>query len=188
MLVEAVSWITPLHAGGQPEHLPQPIGDHFLDFRHRRARLPGEPDHAEAGADEIAKNAGGQRIGREIAEEARMLPKRKSGQDDPIQIGDDLAEVFRLVRRRGRQCVADLAGPGSGHHRPLRQALVVVGQPVDELVAITTEFLRCHANPRGSGGKWSRHSLHHARATTVNRANGEVRPNARGQVPHGWSS
>ena len=34
--------------GRKAEHLPEPVGDHLLDLRHRRARLPREPDHARA--------------------------------------------------------------------------------------------------------------------------------------------
>jgi len=55
-----------------------------------------------------------------------------------------------------REVIADLAGPGSGHHRPLGQAFVVVGQPVDEPVAIAAEFFGRHRRPsarRSVGGQ-----------------------------------
>ena len=126
----------------EPEHLPQPIDDDLFDFGQRRARLPGEPEHAEPSADEIAENARRQGVGGEVAEETRMLPKRQSRQDDAVEIVDHRAEVLRLARRLFRQGVAHLAGPGRGHHRPLGQAFMVVGQPVDEPVAVAAEFLR----------------------------------------------
>ena len=127
------------------EHPPQPIGDHLLDFGQRRTRLPGQPEHAQSGADEIAEDPRRRRIAGEIAEEARVLPERQRRQDDCVQIGDHLGEVLRLVRRRRRQCVAHLAGSGRGHDRPLLHAFMVIGQPVDEPMAMATEFFRGHA-------------------------------------------
>ena len=132
---------------GEPEHLPQPIGDDFLDFRHRRARLPREPDHAEAGADKIAEDSGRQGVGGEIAEEARMLPERQARNDKAIEILDHRAEIFRLRRRRGGQRVADFAGLGLRHHRAFAQAFMIIGQPIDELMAIAAEFVRRHGRP-----------------------------------------
>ena len=117
----------------KPEHLPEPVGDDLFDFCQRWARLPGEADHAEAGADDVAEHAREQRVGGEIAEEARMLPKRKARNDEAIEIRDRRAKVLRLVGRRGGQGVADLAWPGFRHHRPVGQAFMIVGEPVDQL-------------------------------------------------------
>ncbi len=78
-----------------------------------------------------------------------MLPKRQARHDDAIQILDQCAEIFRLARRRGGQGVADLARPGLRHHRPVGQALVIVGEPVDELMAVAAEIFGRHERPCG---------------------------------------
>ena len=69
-----------------------------------------------------------------------------------FKILDHRAEIFRLVRRRGGQGVADFAGPGLRHHRPVGQALVIVGEPVDELMAVAAEVFRRHERPCGLAG------------------------------------
>ena len=148
--------------GREAEHLPQPIGDDFLDFRHRRARLPREPDHAEPGADDDRREC--PRAGRWRGNSRRSADAAKAtspGTTSRFEILDHRAEVFRLVRRRGGQGVADLAGPGFGHHRPVGQALVVVGQPIDELMAIAAEFFRRHERPCRFGAVVRGSSLHH---------------------------
>ena len=96
---------------------------------------------------DVRQNARRQRVGGEIAEETRMLPKREARNDEAIQILDHGAEFFRLVRRRGGQGVTNLAGPGLGHHRPVGQVLVVVGEPVDQLMTIAAEVFRRHERP-----------------------------------------
>ena len=58
VLVDAVSWITPLHASESPSIAAHPVGDDFFELGQRRARLPREAEHAEAGADVVAEHAG----------------------------------------------------------------------------------------------------------------------------------
>ena len=81
-----------------------------------------------------------------------MLPKRKAWHDNAIEVPDHGAEFFRLGWWRGGQGVTDFAGLGFGHHRPVGQALVIVGQPIDQLMAVAAEFFRRHsAEPEGQG-------------------------------------
>ena len=44
-------------ASARPDHLPQPVGRHFLELGERRARLPGQAEHAEARAQVVAEHA-----------------------------------------------------------------------------------------------------------------------------------
>ena len=142
VLVEAVSWITPLQAGERPTIC-------------RSQSVTTSSTSVTAGLDchespitpkpvltKIGENPRRQGVGGEIAEEARMLPQRQARQDDPIEILDYRAELLRLVRGRGGQGVANLAGPGLGHHRPIAQAFLVVGEPVDKPVAVAAELFR----------------------------------------------
>ena len=167
VLVEAVSWITPLNAGGDSRRLPQPIGDDFFDLGHRRARLPGEPDHAEPGASDVSKDARRQSVGGEIAAEARMLPERETWHDDAIAILGRAAEIFRVVRWRRGQGVADFARPRLRHHRPVGQALMIIGQPVDELMAVATEVFRRHERPYEVDNDDTRKGCLHRALSTV---------------------
>src|ERR1700722_11297053 len=95
-----------------------------------------------------------------------MLPKRETRNDDAIQILDHGAEIFRLVWRRGGQGVADLPWPSPGHHRPVGQALMVVGEPIDEFMAVAAEVFRRHERPcrldRSSPGRALAPRIHEA--------------------------
>ena len=146
MLVEAVSLDYPAPRRRQPQHLAQPIGDDFLDLRHRRAGLPGQPEHAEAGADQIAQHARQQRVSGKIPEEARVLPQRQAGHHQPVQ-----------NRRSPPRILPPCAGGATGRASRIspgrvaaitgriRQAFMIIGQPVDQLVAITAKVVRGHA-------------------------------------------
>ena len=93
----------------QADHLAHPIGGDFLHLGKRRAGLPGQAQHAQAGAGEIAEHAPKQAIGGEVTEEARMLPVREAGQDDTVQIADHSLERLGVRRRHGRKLSAHLA-------------------------------------------------------------------------------
>ena len=76
-----------------------------------------------------------------------------------FEVLDHRAEIFRLVRRRGGQGVADFAGLGLRHHRPVGQALVIVGEPIDELMAIAAEVFGRHERPYDVRGEIMRRSF-----------------------------
>ena len=90
-----------------------------------------------------------QGVGREIAEEARMLPERQARDNEAIKVRNRRGEILGLVRRRGGQGVSDLAGLSLGHHGPVGQVLVIVGQPVDQRMAMAAEVFRRHGRPCG---------------------------------------
>ena len=139
VLVEAVSWITPLQAGESPSICrSQSVTTSSISVT-AGLDCHESPITPSPVLTMSARIPAWQRVGREIAAEARMLPKRQAGDDDAIQIRDGGAEIFRLVWRRGGQGVTDFAGPGLRHHWPVGQALVVVSEPVDELMAVAAE-------------------------------------------------
>ena len=113
VLVEAVSWMTPLQALREADHLAQPVGRRLLDLGDRRARLPGEAEDAEPRADVVAEHRGQLGVRGEVAEEARVLPVREPRQHHAIEVTQDGVEALGLVRRGSRR-----ASRGSSRARP----------------------------------------------------------------------
>ena len=132
------------HAGKafrQPERLAQPV-DHFrLELGGCRRGLP---EHAlrRHHRDQIFGNdRDGRGIGREIGEEARMLPVRHAGHDGLFEIGEDRLHRLGRLGRRWRDLRGDVAGRGVGAHRPVAQARAIVGAPVGRPVRPRTKLV-----------------------------------------------
>jgi hypothetical protein len=106
--------------------------------------LPGEADHAEAGAEEIAQHAREEPVRGEESEERWMLPVCDSGHDDSVEIAHDLPERLGVFGRVPGERPPDVAGPGVRHHRVFGDVTTVVGDPVDDGVALLAELFRCH--------------------------------------------
>ena len=73
-----------------------------------------------------------------------MLGLGDAGDDDPLEVGQDLGEGLGLVRGLRGQRGPDLAGAHLRGHGELRHPLAVVGDPVDEGVAGGAELLGRH--------------------------------------------
>ena len=81
-----------------------------------RAGHPGHALDAEPGRDQVAEHRGPGGVGREVAEEAGVLPVRDARQDDPVEVGQHVGERLALLgggrrergraRRRGRPATA----------------------------------------------------------------------------------
>ena len=115
VLVEAVSWMTPLHAGERPTICRTQAHDHLFQLAQGGARLPREAEHAQAGAEEVPQDGGQRAVGGEVAEEARVLPVREAGQDGRVDVAEDVGEGLGIVGRLGRERGADGARLGAGH-------------------------------------------------------------------------
>ena len=107
------------------------------------------PTTPEPGADEVAQHARQRRVGREVPKEAGRLPVRDPRHDDPVEVRQHRFHVLRLLRGVGGEPRPDLPGLHLGHHRPTRDALAVVGDPVDQAVAQAAELIRGHARCSG---------------------------------------
>src|SRR4051812_24015605 len=73
-----------------------------------------------------------------------MLPMREAGQEDLLQIAEHRLEALGPLGGRARQLTLDLAGGGAGHHRAVCQCRPVIGNPVDQPVAVGAELVRRH--------------------------------------------
>ena len=133
-----------VEGGGEAGHLADPVEDDVLDLGDGGAGLPGEAEDAEAGAGEVAEDAGEQAVGGEVAEEARVLPVGEAGQDEGVEVGEDVAEGLGLLGWGGGELRGDVAGLDLGHDGTVGEVGAVVGEPVDELMAVRTELFGGH--------------------------------------------
>ena len=129
---------------GQIEQLGHPVDDAQLQLGARRRRDPAHPVDAEPGRQQLAEDRGVGAVGREVGEEARVLPVHQAGHDDAVDVGEHGGERLGLGRGVLRQLAHDVAGLHVGRHRPLLDRLDVVGDPVDESVPGVAELLRRH--------------------------------------------
>src|SRR6266542_3149741 len=70
-----------------------------------------------------------------------MLPMREPGHDDALEVVDHVIEWLWIFRRNGRKRVAHGARLDLRHDRPLFHRLAVVGNPIDEAVAVSPELV-----------------------------------------------
>ncbi|MNE62835.1 hypothetical protein D3C80_1581440 [compost metagenome] len=139
----------------QADHLPQPVDGGFFQFAQRRAGLPRQAEYAKAGAEEIAEHRRQGAVGGEVTEKIRMLPVGQAGHDQLVDVLEDLLERLTLSRRRGWQCRLEVTGLNLGHDRQFADTLAVVGDQVDQLVAMFAKFFRAHAAAPVVVGKWA---------------------------------
>ena len=152
---ELESWTTPppvpveRNDAGQAEQVGEPVHDVLLELGGRRAGHPGHALDAEPGGDQVAEHRGAGGVGREVAEEAGVLPVRRPRAARPGR------------GRRGRPRTARPA-PGAAAGRAARTSpgetcertgkrpdpRPVVGDPVDDLVAVLPELLGSHVRCR----------------------------------------
>ena len=142
--VLAVSSMTPVKVVGEVDHLAQPVHDDVLDLRGRRTGEPAHALHAEPGPDEVGEHRREVAVAGEVGEEPGVVPVRDPRHDDAVEVGDDACEVAALLRWLGGHERRHLARLHAAHHRQLADALAVVGDPVDQLVAERAELVGIH--------------------------------------------
>ncbi len=134
--------------GGQAEELGEPVHDVLLELGGRRTGHPRHALDAEARGDQVAEDRRPGGVGREVAEEAGVLPVRRPREHDPVEVGEDRRDRRAALgggRREGR---ADLAGGDLRAHREGLDPGPVVGDPVHDLVAVLPELLGSHVRCR----------------------------------------
>ena len=105
----------------------------------------GRPEHpldAEAPAEQVAEQRGEGGVGREVAEEARVLPVQGRGDDDPVELVEQRVERLRPVGQQLAEGAADVARGDVRADRAVGQPGAVGGHPVDHRTAQPAELLR----------------------------------------------
>ena len=130
---------------GQADEPPEPRERDRFELGRRWRRAPQHRLLIERGAQKIrehARRAGG---GREVGQKSRMVPVRQPGHEHALEIGHDRVEwlpLFGCVRGKRRH---DLSGPDPRQHRIFVGVLEILGDPVDEVVAVAPKGRRVHA-------------------------------------------
>ena len=101
--MDAVSWMTPLQPSERPDHLSRPVGHDLLELGEGGARLPRQPQDPEAGAQVVAEHGGQLAVGREVAEEAGVLPVGEAGKQVGVEIAQDGLEGLGGFREGSRE-------------------------------------------------------------------------------------
>ena len=132
----------------QAEQLGEPVHDVLLELGGGGAGHPRHALDAEAGGDEVAEHRGPGGVGGEVAEEAGVLPVREPGDDDAVEVGEDVGEGLALLRGSGGQRGPHVARRDRRPHGEGADPRPVVGDPVDDLVAVLPELLGGHVRSR----------------------------------------
>ena len=98
----------------QVHQLDQPVQHHRFQLGAGRVGGPEHALDAEARADQVGQHAGAAGVGREVAEEAGVLPVGDPGHDDLVQVGQHRRDRLAVRGRGGRQGGGDRAGLGPG--------------------------------------------------------------------------
>jgi hypothetical protein len=134
---------------GQVERLAEPVYDDHLELRFGG---PREGHDVHAGREGLAEGTDGAAGRREVREVAGALPVRQAGQDEVADVPQLLVERVGLRPRR-RVCgelAAQEAEVDTGVHGVVSHAGVVVGDEVDDLVALPPELVRIEQSGLGS--------------------------------------
>ena len=130
----------------QAERLAHPVDDPRFEFGGRRRGLPQHALRGHRRDQVFGDHRDGRRIGREIGEEARMLPVRHAGHDLLLEIGEDPLHRLRRFRRRRVDAAEDLAGSTCGRTGRSRSVVAVVGAPVGRRLRPVAEIVAVHAS------------------------------------------
>ena len=168
---DAVCWMTPppgavrAEPRGQAEQVDEPVEDVRLELGRGRRGRPQHALHAEPGGEQVAEDRRPARVRREVGEERRVLPVRDARQHDLVQVAQHVRERLAGLGRRVRQRRADLARRDLARAPGRLDALLVVGDPVDDLPSVRAELVGRH--------------VRHPRDLTVRTSARSARPSAR---------
>ena len=82
----------------------------------------------------------------EVAKEARVIPVGEGGNEHALEVGEDGLERLAVLRRVTGQCGHDVARRHAWEHRVALGVGKVVGDPLDQRVAVPTELGWIHVN------------------------------------------
>ena len=129
----------PVPPFGQAEQLSHPVDRPELELGGRRRRAPRDRHLLHGRGEELGEDPRLRCRDREVREEARVLPVGERGNDELVEVTQDVRERLRLLRRRCRELCRQLARCGAAENRQLADAVEVVRGPVDGGVAVLAE-------------------------------------------------
>ena len=128
----------------QVEEIDHPVEDAGLELGAGRAGGPHHPLYRQPRRSELAEDRRPRIVARKEGEEVGRLPVRDAGQDDLVEVADDVLERLAGLRSALRQGRRYLAGLHLGQDRQRLHPLLVVGDPIDQLMATAAELLGGH--------------------------------------------
>jgi len=125
------------------ERLAEPVHDDHLQLRGGRRGGPRERNDVDAGREGLAEGTDGAAGRGEVREVAGALPVRHARQDKVTDVSQRGTERVGLRTRRcvRGELVAQEARVDAGVHGVVVHAGVVVGDEVDDLVALPAELV-----------------------------------------------
>ena len=130
----------------QADQLAQPAERHGFELRGRRRRAPQHRLLVERRRQELGEDAGRAGRDREVGEEAGMIPVRQAGHEHALEVGHDRRRTVRRLPARWRAARPRCRRASTRDENGIAlDVLEVVGDPVDELVAVAPEICGVHA-------------------------------------------
>jgi hypothetical protein len=87
---------------GKADELPQPAERHRFQFRRGGGSAPQHRLLVERCGEKVGKHAWRAARDREIGKKRRVVPVRETGYEHALEVGHDVAEGFRVLRRSRR--------------------------------------------------------------------------------------
>ena len=134
----------PRNPCGQVEQVGEPVEHVRLEFGGRRRGRPEHALDAEARGQQVAEDRRAAGVGGKVGEEGRVLPVGDAGQDLLVQVAQHRLERFAVLGWVRRQRGPQRPGRHLRQHRERLDPFVVVGDPVDDAVAVLAELRRVH--------------------------------------------
>jgi hypothetical protein len=128
----------------QAHQIAQPAERDFLELGRRRRGTPQHRLLVEPRAQHLGEDAGAAGAGVEVSKETRMVPVRQAGDDDALEVREDVVERFAMLRRARGQRASHVARRHARQDRIAFGLGEVIGEPVDDAVAFAAEGLRIH--------------------------------------------
>ena len=130
----------PVPLARQPEQLGEPIHRHQLELGRRGRGPPEDLRHVQRRGQELGEDPRLRAGGREIGEEAGVLPVRDPRQQHLVEVAQHRRERLGDLRRRLGQRPPDLARLDLCEHRQLPHPLEVRGCPLERRSAVVAEI------------------------------------------------
>ncbi len=139
----------PNHCSGRQSHWRSQVEGDLFELSGGGSAFPEHTVDVEGGAEHFSQDPGRGCGYGEIGEEARVIPVGEGWNDEALEVLEDDIHGFGLFGRAGGELVDEVAGLHVGEHGVIAGVGEVVGDPVDDFVAVLAELVRSHGLRRG---------------------------------------